>query len=239
MSGGIDRVLRKVRALRKLATSTNVHEAQAAAAQADALIQKHRLEEAQLDAGTDAEAAVADASEPVDVEHGTRRVVWRSLLLTVIAKHYGCASYCAYGRRVEGRVVGRAGDVALVRFMFAWVVSEIARLASAATRGRSARLAFCRGAVDGFRVALHRAKQRAIAEHYARSGTMSAAMVLADRAVAAEQELSRLFPSIRIARESDVRDVDAYRDGRRAGEALRPDAAALPGEARPQLGAAS
>jgi hypothetical protein len=48
----LESVIAKIKALRALATSSNVHEAAAAAAQAEALLQKHRLDEAALEASS-------------------------------------------------------------------------------------------------------------------------------------------------------------------------------------------
>src|SRR2546421_209940 len=61
-------VIEKVRKLRALATSQNAHEAAAAAAAADKLIQEHRLSEAELHAHAPGQVVLRIYGTPSDIE---------------------------------------------------------------------------------------------------------------------------------------------------------------------------
>lgn len=216
-------VLRKVRALRELAKSSNIHEAEAAAAQADALIQKYRLDEAELEAAGDAEAeAIGGDHEPLQT--GTRLDGWKGLLAAKLARHYGCYVYTRRflrdGRRhVSIQIVGRPSDVATVRYMFAWLVGEIARL-SAYESGTSARNAFRLGAVTGIGNALYVSRKAAEAEH-ARTHGGAAAIVLVSRADAAKAWASSAVGGIGAGRAvSGPSNRDAFLRGKDAGEKI-------------------
>lgn len=182
-------VLDKVRKLRRLSTSTNLHEAAAAAAVADRLIQEYRLEEAAL------EEAGGTADEPMDdpdpvLRFGRKRATWQRVLLMAVCSHYDCATYLI--RTGEGRwlgkVVGRPTDILCVREMLAYVASEIDRLAVSLMdgRGRTAHAAFRQGAAYGVWEALKASKAAAVA-----AVPQSTALVLASRRDLAEAVLHR------------------------------------------------
>lgn len=188
-------VLDKVRKLRRLSTSTNVHEAAAAAAAADRLIQEHRLEEAALEeAGGDADAPLEDP-DPV-LTFGRKRATWRRVLFVAVCSHYDCASYLA--RTASGgwlgKIVGRPTDILCVREVLAYLISEIDRLTDAlmAGRGRTAHAAFRQGAAYGVWQALRASKAAAVA-----AVPVSTALVLASRKDLAEALLHRQHGDLR------------------------------------------
>lgn len=120
-------VLERIRKLLALAESSNVHEAAAAAAKAQELMTKHRIEQAEL------EADVAGAEdEPVldqDVDTFGGRKPWRELLLSGLARANGCEVYLTRRRRSYVlRVIGAASATSLVRYMQAYLVREVGRL---------------------------------------------------------------------------------------------------------------
>lgn len=236
----IEAVLRKVRALRALAKSSNQHEAEAAAAMAEGLIAKHRLEEAQIEQGGEKREAAEESSEPIDHERGPRKA-WKAALFGRLAKHYGCATWYRWVR-VSGKLsrthyaVGRPSDVAAFRYMYAWLRVEIARL-SEGEYGRSAKNAFRVGAVEGFTMALRRAKEAAEATHGAQHGG-SAAMVLVGRLDEAKAALEALHPKLETARPVQLvsSDPGALARGRVAGERLHGRGTALEASGARMLG---
>lgn len=222
----ITKILAKVRALRELAKSSNLNEATAAAARADALIQQYQLEEAELSTAPEQGEPIREHAEPVWAQR--ERPFWRSILCNVLAHHYGCSSWTdVMPGEYTGRIVGRASDVAIVRYMFAWSASEIVRL-SRGEVDRKDRPTFCRGAVDGFAHALFEAKEKTQAD-YKRAHGDGAAMVLVSRALASQKERDRLHPDLTSGHGPRVnRGRDAYAAGYASGKTLQPKSG-LPG----------
>lgn len=211
-------VLDKVRKLRRLSTSTNVHEAAAAAAAADRLIQEYRLEEAAM------EEAGCSADEPLDepdpvLTFGRKRAAWRRVMLVAVCAHYDCASYLVQAEAGAwlGKVVGRPTDVLCVREMLAYVAFEIDRLTESLMdgRGRTARAAFRLGAAYGVMEALRASKAAAVAAVPA-----STALVLASRLDLAEALLHRRHTLLRPRSLGIPEDYAALQQGHAAGRAL-------------------
>jgi len=124
-------VLLRVEKLLALATSSNVHEAAAAAARAQALIAAHRLEG--LLAAKQADD-VEIGEEPI--ERARRPRAWRGVLASGLAEQSGCLVYGAQvGSETEVRVVGRAEDRRLVLMLFQWLAPRLEWLS--ATHGPS------------------------------------------------------------------------------------------------------
>jgi hypothetical protein len=218
----IDNIIEKVRKLRALAANAGtLAEAEAAAAQAEAIIARYRLEEAQLEIDDASRVeAVGVADEPMWVG-GERVPSWLNWLATALARHYGCVAFSEATRTRLGttkcfKVVGRPSDVQVVRYMFAWLSAEIDRL-SYRERGRSAMNAFRLGAVEGICTTLATAQKQVEAE----PGAGSAAMVLASRADEADAYANRVF-NLR-GRTSGISYYDetgAFARGRAAGEGI-------------------
>ena len=235
MSTNLDAILQKVRKLRELATrTTSVAEATAAAAQADAIIQRYRLSEA------DVEASGAQPAEPIDSPEeplwtgGGRTDTVAMRLSAVLAEHYGCASYRVRTRvmgRTESvtlRLAGRASDVAIVRYMFAWLRAEIERLAQ--REPGTARPSFRHGAVSGISFALDAATKATVR---ASTGSGAGAMVLASRAAEAERWLATTEPDMGKSRPVGGNlDPDAFARGARAGREMSIGAALPEGRGR-------
>lgn len=184
----INAILDKVRKLRELAArSTSLAESATAAAQADAIIQRYRLSEADVEAAGAAPTEAIDSPEEPLWSGGKRTDTVAMRLSAVLAEHYGCVSY---GQRtyVDGRtesvvlrLAGRASDVAIVRYMFAWLRAEIERLAQC--EAGPARPSFRHGAVSGIKAAFT-ASMRATVAAQTQSG--AGAMVLSSRAAEAQ-----------------------------------------------------
>lgn len=232
----IQSVLKKVSALRNLAAKAGtIHEAEAAAAQADALIQKHRLSEADVESASAEQPKEKPAEGDALVRTDTQIPRWRRSLAHVIASHYGCFMWTSGSRGTAHwaiRIVGRPSDVEVVRYMFAWISTEIDRLAQGET-GKGDRSAFRLGAVIGIRNALAASTRATVADHGdTHPPTQSAAMILVGRGEESKKEADRIvgkFKNLPAARTSG--SAAAFGRGRKAGEGMHVGKS-LPGASR-------
>lgn len=159
-----DIVIKKVKALLSLSSSANVHEAAAAAAAANKLIDQYRLSEADLD--VQEEDALVEDDEPV---YSTGRVVsWKNNLVINLARHYGCAVFNNVlkpnGRKYsQYKLVGRCSDIKITKYMFSWLVSECSRLCEdeAYGKGKIFAQSYCQGFVAGVRHQLDLSREEA------------------------------------------------------------------------------
>jgi len=210
----IEAVLQKVRRLRALATSSNVHEAAAAAAAADRLIQEHRLSEAELESAGGPCEAIGEDATPLETFAG-RVTQWKSLLGNVLAKHYGCASYLdQHGCTTTVRIIGRPSDIVAVRDMYAWLTLEIERLAAANARGRAGKNAYRLGAVMGISRGL-RQSRATTPETKAPAG--STAMVLEARTAEADRWMTAAHKLGASTSKLSVSDLASFSRGRADG----------------------
>lgn len=235
-----DNILERVRRLLALAESSNVHEAAAAAAKAQELMTKHRIEQAELEG----EELVED--EPVlneEAESFIGRKPWRELLLSGLAQANGCETYIVKQRRtgrITLRVLGPASDAGLVRYMQAYLTREVERLSDVAAKAERERRRRDGGDTFGVRLAWHNSfKLGAAAELRQRlleastramngaSGTALARIDKTDERVAAALAALNLGNRKHRAR---YRHSDAFRAGREAGAGINLDqsATALP-----------
>jgi hypothetical protein len=242
------RVLERVKRLRALATSSNVHEAATASAKADRLMQQHGLTSAMLEAqGAEGEAA-REQDEPLATWSAKGRAKprdWELVLAEEITTHYGCACLVEMGRdRPKGPLVytevvlfGRPSDVACVREQYTWLRATIRRLAARGRRSAEQRDAFGLGAVAGVMDVLALAKR----ETRAHAGASSTALAIFDGRADAAAKLRDSLHQVKGARAvKEPADDDALLDGFEAGRKLgarahaRADKTAkLPKENRP------
>ncbi len=139
-----ERLLERARALRALRDGAATKgEAEAAAHALAALIEKHRLDEAEAEGqagGVPAEEIVVDEIAPLlTYKRMSTETAWRFALLEALAEHHGVAVYRRadhYRRSDTGRrtvtyalvLSGRASDIAIVRYMYAWLEADMDRL---------------------------------------------------------------------------------------------------------------
>lgn len=173
-------ILEKICHLKELAGSSNPNEAAAAAAAADRLIQKYRIDETELHMSKASSDFEAEDSDFVLYETG-RRIQWKHTLATTLAAHYGCAmwmdsSYSTGRKRTSYRLVGVKSDMDIVNYMFTWLVSEIEMLTKMFCRGLGHvySQSYCEGAVTGIRDQLHAMKQESSQKY---SGTTALACI--------------------------------------------------------------
>jgi hypothetical protein len=229
-------VIDKVQKLLRLSRSSNVHEAAAAAAAADRLIQEHGLQEAQLEADGAAPAETA-AEDDSPLTSWTRLPTWKKLLTSGLVRHYACAGFLTWGLGPQAyvyKVIGRPSDVANVRYMLGWLTVEIERLASLNKgQGKAYLDSYKRGAVNGVLGKLTESKQAQRAEAAAREAVVSAIRPEATSALAiydrrkdeALEKMYALHPEVEAAVKrqrggssySGPSRYDAYSHGRREG----------------------
>lgn len=251
----IDKI-KKLQALRDDAAGRgSVHEAEAAAARVDELLQRYRLDAASIPAGSDDAPPPEAIGEEHILQKESKAVTWRGCLAYGVAQHYGCSMFNRrrYERVSSGKVetrwyialVGRPSDVALVKHMLAWLVLEIGSLSQRYGRGgvrgplgvvrgasRADLNAFRHGCVDGFLKALRESRERATAQHRREAGAQAAntaALALRDQKAELSRYLERL--NLRASRVSVGGDGAAYGAGQAAGARIRTHAA-LPGGRR-------
>jgi hypothetical protein len=210
-----EKIIARIKALRALATSSNVHEAAAAAAQAARLLLEHDLAEADVQTSEPVEAPTQDAV-PLDV-YGSKVARWRSALATFLIKQHGCYGWVRH--TADGKwaqvIVGRRGDVETVRYMYAWLTTEITRIAQATGRGngRSWFNSFYWGAVSGIREQM----MKTTAE--VRSHATGTALAVVDARLVASRALAP--PGLRsFGKVAPLRDGDGYRRGQEAGRSM-------------------
>ncbi len=118
-------LLDRVRKLLALAASPNVHEAASAAAKAQSLIEKHRLESMVAAATAEDADPVTDGREtPLDCGRRIRK--WKSALATGLAKNNGCIAYTAQlAEKTQLLIAGREADRLAIVALWQWLVPQI------------------------------------------------------------------------------------------------------------------
>ncbi len=221
--GGVsaEKALDRVRKLLALATSPDVHEAATAAAQAQALITRHRLEQwlaAEREAADDPDP-IADAVEaPLEVARKLRP--WKVALACALADVNGCVAYTAdRGDTQAIALVGRARDRAAVETLWVWAVKRVEWLSATHGEGKSRKWheAFRVGAVDVL------ARRLGEATKGVREASTGAELATLDRAWSAHRAALDRFVDERLGLRSGrgMRvDASAYARGRRAAEGM-------------------
>jgi len=128
--------LDKVRKLLALSRSTNVHEAAAAAARAQELIDRYRLEEL-LEAE---ESATQDPVEEEVLETARRQRRWKTVLAARLAEiNCSVAFLREEGRQRHIVLAGRAADRSAVRSLWDWLVPQLEWLSATHGAGHDKR----------------------------------------------------------------------------------------------------
>ena len=229
METNLTPVLDKVRKLLQLAKSDNANEAAAAMAKAQSLIEQHRLSVAELEASGDGDQE-SKTPTVVMVLEGVRLPIWQVRLIIILVEANGCDTWQGYAHKAgkvvsHYQVIGRASDVEAVKYLFAYSVSELTRLAKCCKGlGRSFHNAWYQGAVTGIKDQITVAKE--IAHQEAHASTQ--ALVLLDkRRTDAALAMRQLVPGLKTTPVRSGKLIgDAYRAGREAGRNMpmgRPD----------------
>mgnify|MGYP002634677695 CR=1 FL=1 len=215
-------VLDRVRKLLALATSSNAHEAAAAAARAQALIEAHRLQtwlDAEATQGDDVDPIIDARDAPLVTSKRLRK--WKVVLAVALAEANGCVAYTLVHSGESSIVlVGRSRDRAAVGTLWDWLVKQIEWLSATHGAGRS------RKWHEAFRIGVVSAvsERLAAAVHETRAAVESTSLIRIDPARAAhEQALNRFVDqNLRLGKGRSIRlDGDAWRTGRAASAALK------------------
>lgn len=219
----ISNIVDRVNKLRSLTQSTNVHEAAAAAAAANKLIDQYRLIEADLETTETLEPI----EEDVDYIYETGKVTrWKSALISTLVKHYGLTWWndCSYatGRQVSRfRLVGRRSDITIAKYMFAWLQAECLRLSEDEARGRGYGRVYVASYCDGFVLGI-RDQLEASRKEVWKDASSSALVKLDERQLEANNWLASMRPNLRIKKQYSKRQVDPYalNRGKQAGASV-------------------
>lgn len=217
----LSETIEKVRKLLALSTSSNANEAAAAAGIANKLIDEHRLSVADLENTTTEEPVIQDAE---GLYESGRITPWKTTLVRVLTQHYGVAYYndARYenGRKVSSyRMVGRASDMSIVRYMFAFLSLECTRLSSSEVKGsgRVSVASYQEGFVCGV------ADQLKLSREEIKKQASSNAIVKIDSRLAQSKEgMYSLIPGLRSAKAASSRRIDAnaFDQGKQRGKSI-------------------
>lgn len=227
----------KVRKLLALSQSSNPHEAAAAAAAAERLMQAHRLSEAEL--GDPGDPSPIESEDFERMRAGL--VTWRALLANEIARLHGCALLerrpAGQPRPVTLLIYGEPGDVAAVRVLYSWARREVEAVTTKSCRlgglrgtdretwRNSFRLGCVTGICDGMIEAARRVRADASSTALA---VVDQRLARADQAVAGEVNVKP--PHVQHGR----LDTQAFGAGERAGRALERGARTHRGRVLPE-----
>jgi hypothetical protein len=218
-------VIEKVAKLLALATGrgTTPEEAATAAAAAQRLMLRHRIEQAEVQQ-LESDDAIGFASARGSSEAGSPEAFlfqtkrWQLDLLKSIAGANGCMPVITRNER-SGKwmeLVGRESDLEICRYLWAYLSGEIQRLKAEQTRGwsQARKSHFCLGAVHTIGAALGREMAAAASA----DGATSGAMVVSSRYEAAKAWYFERQPGARFVRPRRVYvDAQSYQAGRAAG----------------------
>jgi uncharacterized protein DUF2786 len=223
--GATKEVIEKVAKLLALAAGrgTTPEEAATAAAAAQRLMLRHRIEQAEVDA-VDADDPIGLTSPGGGNEEGGpegalyQKHRWQLDLLKAIAGANGCMPVIMRKERAGKwmQLVGRRSDLDICGYLWAYLSREIERLRVEQTRGWSAarKNHFCLGAAHTIAAALARETAAASASNGAPSG----ALVVSSRYEAAKAWYFERQPGARFVRPRHVYvDPQSYAAGRAAG----------------------
>lgn len=155
-------IIERVKKLLSLSQSSNLHEASAAAAAANKLIDQYRISQEDL---SDKEEEIVEDTSYI-YENG-RAVYWKSGLVLFLANHYGCAVINKVGCGLNGRrtnnyqIIGRKSDIQITRYMFNWLLLESQRLSKKECVGKGHKFSnsYCTGFVCGINEQLVKSRQ--------------------------------------------------------------------------------
>lgn len=213
--------LARVRKLLALAESPNPHEAAAAAARAQAIIETHRLQQwldAEQQTQADPDPIVDARDEPL--ASGRRIRKWKSALATMLAQVNGCIAYTSVQDQQQSLIlVGRQRDRAAVTELWGWLVKRIEWLSATHGAGqpRQWHEAFRIGVVDAVATRLRQTQAEV------RTQLEPAALVRVDPAVVAHREALDRFADehLQLGRGRTLRvDADGWHRGHAASEDL-------------------
>lgn len=220
-------IIEKIRKLLALSKSSNANEAAAAAAAAQRLMAEHQIAEAELEVGDGPRESACKSADPIDA-FGEQAPTWKGVLCQGLADLLGCEVWLEWVKKPGGglgrlmQVVGRPSDVASLRYLYAWLVSEIERLTQKHAKGKgrtyanSYRLGAVHGCLDAMQTANREVRAKASGEALVR---------VDERAAESEAVIAALGLNLRTTSRRSRSNAEAYERGQRAGRGLHTGAA--------------
>jgi len=220
------RIGEKIANLLRLAKSDNVNEAAMAAARAQRLMDKYKIEVALESLADDDDFPDEDIINCQDpIERLKQRCMWKTLLADSISAANQCNVYTQGG---DIKIVGRPTDINVVRYLYAYLVREVNRLCDRDCKGcgRTFRNNFRMGAHNALNRKLRQQKEDTIAEVRQRA---TGALVRVDQALAKIEQRKKdvetwMKKNMRMGTASASRsnyNRDAYQAGQRAGGSIQ------------------
>ena len=227
-------IIEKIQKLLNLAEGKGATEAEAAtaAAQAQRLMDKHRIEQAELEAANNNVDEEAQYFAGDSSLYSSKSISnWRVSLAVGIAHPNDCKVVIRRGNRsfnqnAEIQIIGRKSDVAVVRYLFSFAEREIERLCKQAIlsgigSGKSFSNNFKHGAVESVSKMLKDAKNEEMAR-YKEEGKVSAMVLLNNRMDSVNEALQRILGNAKNYRASGhACDNNARNAGRKAGRSIQ------------------
>lgn len=180
----LEEAIAKATKLLNLSKSSNANEAALAAQRAQEILARYQIDAASLD--NDGGAPMPE--EPIGKgealeDSGSRLAMWKPMLAQKIANVNACQSYTS-GPSIG--IIGRASDVAKVRYMYGFLSGEVERLTKslAMGHGRAYATSFRIGAVMAIGESLAAAQARVEREMRDEHLHNPAALVRIDKALA-------------------------------------------------------
>jgi hypothetical protein len=211
-------LLARVQKLLALATSNNVHEAAAAAARAQALIEAHQLEGLLAQDARDVVDIGDGRDAPLEVGRRLRR--WKVVLATVLGEHNGCVAWTEdRGDDTALCLAGRVADREVTAALYAWLVVRIEWLSATHGAGRDRRWheAFRVGAAEAIAARLAESPTDAHANDND-TDDASTALVKADRQRRRDAVDRYVAEHLRLGRGRGFAvDAHGYRRGQKVG----------------------
>lgn len=215
-----DKILIKIRKLLALATSSNVHEASAAAAAAQRLMAEHEIAEAELDLSEPTREQSPVGVE--DYEQQKRTSAWKNALVMALARANGARAWrCPrYGGGCTMKIAGSQRAITTIRYLHAYLCSEVERLCTAerpvAARGAAWGNSFRLGAAYELSGRIL-AEARAVRAEAQQAGKGAALAVIdGERA-----RVAALVPRLVKGRGVRASSADGFSSGQAAGRAIR------------------
>jgi len=215
-------VKERINKLLATATSENQHEAELAMSMAQALIHKHKLSMAELSEAEakDIEEAIIQDNDPIFA--AGRVSTWKNVLAGALAlandcriiKHMGQGSSLGGQRGTKTIIYGRPSDIANVRFMLAYAVTQLARLAPVG-RGKEYANSWYLGAACAIRERLEATKREAY-----KGGSQYALVKLQNRSKEVDRFISSTVLNLRKGSPIRHGNQDAFNRGSAVGKGL-------------------
>ena len=228
-----DHIRRKIEKLKRLGEhpATDEHEAAAALALAQRLMDEHHISEAVLDDRDDE----ADGIVWRLIGRGDS---WRGVISHALSEANGCSGVRVRdqnGRLADVKVYGRRADVETVAYLFRYCVAEVQRLARVHAAGRGSWWAqgYRAGAAVAIALAIEEESRATLARAYEQYRSNPRALVAIDewsrRGAAATAARDADYPNL--VRSSDVRSgsEEGFAAGRRDGASVYGSRSSGPG----------